>query len=254
MRAKRTIMIELGGWHIAYYMGVFHYIFTTYGVDAFTDVYFTGVSAGGQTCGYCLGTIHGCKDMKYWLDNGPKQAVLTNNYGYGRLALGCYNAGKFIFNKLNKKQKRAITKYFSALCMDCMCQPYICDNIDNAVDFGCAVAATGNVPIVASVDPWKFKGVPLWDGYINTYINKSCYVDTNTTLLFTFKNNGTHARFIDLSKWTTTYSGISSMLPSFYSQNGALDATEKLFQCGYDDAKQNENELLYQLRGIGINL
>jgi hypothetical protein len=85
-------------------MGIFHYMFTTFGTDIFKKVHFTGISSGGQTSGYCLASIHGCKDMLFWLDNGPKQTVITNNYGYGRLALGCYNSGKFFFNLLNTKQ------------------------------------------------------------------------------------------------------------------------------------------------------
>jgi hypothetical protein len=250
---KPTIMIDSGGWYISYYMGFFHYIFTTYGIDYFTYVYFTGVSAGGQTCGYCLATIHGCMDMKYWLDNGPKQAILSNNYGIGRLGLGCYNAGKFFYNQLNITQRNAITKYYSALCMDCMLQPYVCDNIDNTVDFGCAVAATGNVPIIMSAFPWKFRDVYLWDGYLNTYINNIIYIDTENILLFTFTPKGTHKNVMDLSK-LITINGMDALIPSLYTQNEAIKRADALFQIGYEHAKNNENEILHKLNEIGIKI
>ena len=250
---KPTIMIDSGGWYISYYMGMFHYIFTTYGVDPFTDVYFTGVSAGGQTSGYCLATVHGCKDMRYWLENGPKQTITSNNYGICRLGLGCYNAGKFFFNQLNMTQRNAITKYYSALCIDCMFKPYICDNIDNVVDFGCAVAGTGNVPIVMSALPLKFRDVYLWDGYLNTYINNISYRNTENTLLFTFSHRGTHKNVIDLSKWIS-FSGIDALIPSLYTQNEAIKHCETLFQTGYEHAKNNENEIIHKLRDIGIKI
>jgi hypothetical protein len=186
--------------------------------------------------------------MKYWNDNGPKQAIRDNNYGGGRLTFGLYNAGKFYFNKLNKRQRRAVAKYFSTLCIDCYGKPYMCENINNAIDFGCAMAATGNIPIIGSYVPWKYKDVYLWDGGMNA---KTCYVDTDQTLLFTFNNRGTHQRVIDLSKWVAFYP-TQSLSPSFYSQQDALDNADMLFQYGYDDAKQNETEILRHFRDIGI--
>jgi len=244
-------MIDSGGWYIAYYMGLFHYIFTTYGVDAFTDVYFTGISAGGQTCGYCVATVHGCKDMRYWLEHGPIQAISTGQYGVGRLGVGCYNAGKRFYNKLHRKQRIAIQRYYSALCTDWMLRPYLCDDIDNAVDFGCAVAATGNVPFMMSALPWKFRDAHLWDGNLNAYINNLHYAYTDNTVLFTFESLGTHAHVVDLSKWAA-YSIADSFVTSLCTQREAIQRTRTLFLVGYEHAKTHEAEIEQRLIDIGI--
>lgn len=126
MTHKYKIFIDSGAWYIAYYMGLFHYIFTEFGVDCFKHVHLEGISAGGQACGYILATIHGCKNMKYWFENGPQQIIRSNNYGNGKLTLGCYNAGLFFYKQLNKHQRKKIKKYFSCVCLDSSLNSHCC--------------------------------------------------------------------------------------------------------------------------------
>jgi hypothetical protein len=79
MYMKKIIFIDIGVFYITYYYGFFDFLFTHYGVDKFKDVYFEGVSAGGQVSASCIFTIHGYKNMKYWLKKGPKMLIHSDN-------------------------------------------------------------------------------------------------------------------------------------------------------------------------------
>ncbi len=250
------IFVDAGGWYLAYYMGVFHYIFTTFGVDCFKDVHFEGVSAGGQCIGYVLATIHGCKDMKYWLDNGPKHAISNNNYGNGRLTLGCYNAGKHFYKTLDSSQKDEIKKKYCSLSLDSSFNPFFSRNISNTTDFACAVASTGNIPIVGSFHPWKHQNNYLWDGCLNFKYNHYKNLDYNTKKVLFFsldKDNIVEQNIINinLSKWTN-FSPLKSISISFYDKETALLATDELFENGFSDAKLNHDEIYDKLCKFGI--
>jgi hypothetical protein len=41
---------------------------------------------------------------------------------------------------------------------------------------------------------------------------------------------------------------------SLYTQNEAIKKTKSLFNNGYEDAKNNETEILHELRKIGIKI
>jgi hypothetical protein len=254
---KKTykIFIDSGGWYIAYYMGLFHYIFMEFGVECFKHVYFEGVSAGGQTCGYAIATIHGCKDMKYWLNNGPKQSIYDDNYGNGRLTLGCYKAGKSLYKKLNKHQCRKIKKYYSSLCLDSSLKPYYCNNITNAKIFGCAVASTGNIPLIGSLFAWRYKNKLLWDGNLilnYDYCNKKTYNADNVLFisLDSYKF-GDDIVYLNLSSWVNKTLK-DSIFTSFLSKTDALANTDRLFNNGYNDAKCHHNEIHDKLKAFGI--
>jgi hypothetical protein len=250
------IFVDSGGWYIAYYMGVFHYIFTTFGVDIFKGAHFEGVSAGGQIIGYALATIHGCKDMKYWLDNGPKHAISNNNYGYGRLTLGCYNAGKRFYDTLGYYQRETIKQKYCSLGLDSSSlKPFYIRNVSNRLEFACAVASTGNIPIVGSFYTWRYSGKRLWDGYMNLRYNYSNNLDYNAdnVLFFSFDKHEPKKNvvYIHLSKWTN-FSIFKSVGISFYNKNDALLATDELFENGFADAKLNHDELHRKLHEFGL--
>lgn len=95
---KTKIFIDSGAWFIAY-------IFTHYDRDIFSEVYFQGVSTGRQSCGYILASIHGNKDLKYWLENGP---IITQFIEYSK-----------------------ITKYYSCLSTNAHGESFVCDKIEN---------------------------------------------------------------------------------------------------------------------------
>lgn len=250
------IFVDGGGWYLAYYMGVFHYILTTFGVDCFKDVHFEGVSAGGHCISAVIATINGCKDMKYWLDHGPKHTISNNNYGNGRLTLGCYNASKLFYDTLNHYQRKEIKRKYCSLSLDSTFSPFFSRNISNKTDFACAIASTGNVPIIGSFLPWRHLKRHLWDGCLNFNYNHYKNLDYNAKkiLVFSFFQNEfdkNHIIHVDLSKWTP-FSWCKFLGISFYDKKSALLATDELFETGFADAKLNHDELYNKLCKFGV--
>ena len=115
---KPRIFIDAGGWYLAYYMGMWEYILEEFGRESFKGVYFDGASAGGQVATTIIASIYGDKQMKFWLQTGPKLAVECDKYGIGRLTDGIQSTGFIFYNNLNETQRRAICKYVRVFCTD----------------------------------------------------------------------------------------------------------------------------------------
>jgi hypothetical protein len=253
---KHKIFIDAGGWYLAYYLGVFHYIFEEFGTTIFEDVYFEGISAGAHTSGYCLATIYGCHDNKYWLDNGPKQTVKKNKYNNALFTLGMYEAGKFFYDQLDEFQRSKIHEYFCSICIDTNRNPYKCIKITTANEFGSAVASSANIPFLGSIYAWRFRDVFLWDGYMNdTTIYDNIHTDCVNVLFITFdaKRINIHPAYVllDLSEWTD-FSILNSLLPSLYTQYMTLNRCDELFEMGYCDAKKHKDQIREKLTSFGI--
>lgn len=253
---QHKIFIDAGGWYGAYYLGMFHYMFEEFGTTIFEDVYFEGISAGSFTSGYCLATIYGCRDNRYWLELGQKRATINNNYGNSRLTFGMYQTGKLFYEQLDDIQRSKIREYYCGICMDSNLKPYRCEQINNITDYGSAVASSANIPGLGSLYAWKFRDVYLWDGYFNgNTIYDNLNNDCENILLITFdakriKPNPTYV-ILDLSEWTT-YSILNSLLPSFFPQYTTLGICDDLFEQGYNDAKLHKTQVREKLTAFGL--
>ncbi len=251
---KHKIFIDAGGWYGAYYLGMFHYIFEEFGTTIFENVYFEGISAGAFTSGYCLATIYGCHNNKYWLEHGQKQATRNNNYGNSRLTFGMYEGGKFFYEQLSEIQRSKIHEYFCSVCIDTNRKPYKCVEISTAKEYGSAVASSANIPFLGSLYAWRFRDVFLWDGYFNdaTIFDN---LDCSNVLLITFDakciNPNPAYVLLDLAEWTE-FSFFNSLLPSFYPQYTTLNKCDELFQLGYNDAKKHKDQIREKLSSFGI--
>ncbi len=253
---QHKIFIDAGGWYVAYYLGMFHYIFEEFGTTIFENVYFEGISAGSFTSGYCLATIYGCHDNRYWLELGPKLATRDNNYGNARLTFGMYKNGKLFYEHLDENQRSKVSEYYCGICMDSNLKPYRCEQIKNSIEYGSAVASSANIPGLGSLYAWKFRDVYLWDGYLNdNTIYDNLNNDCENILLITFvkkriKPNDVYV-ILDLSEWTP-FSMWNSMMPSFFPQDITLGICDELFEHGYNDAKLHKSQIRDKLTAFGL--
>ena len=248
---KTRIFIDAAGWYIAYYMGMWEYILEEFGRESFKGVYFDGVSAGGHVATHVIASIYGGKSMRTWLETGPKLAIKCDKYGIGRLSDGIHFTGHAFYNNLNENQRNAIRKYVRVFCADSFLRNHCCDKISNACEYTGAITATGNIPIIGSYKPIKFRDNYLWDGALSP--SYSTQVDSQT-LYITFTPSTTlYDNLLDLSNWVF-YTPIIALGPSFLPKELTTILCDDLFDSGYKDAQLHRGELLTKFKRIGIKL
>lgn len=243
--------MDAAGWYLAYYLGMWEYILEAFGKDAFQNVVFEGISAGGHASAYVVASVHGSQSLRHWLEYGPKWVVRQNMHSDGQFTKGQYDAGYAFHTSLNKSQRRANRKYVRAYCLTDTMELYCCEKIRTSEEHAQAASATGNVPIVSSCSPMTFRGTPLWDGAL--YRDYEGVVNTNRMLYITFSPRFVCKHILNLSDWVYI-SAFISLLPCFLPQTLSLVICDQLFDRGYSDAKSNRDELQAAFRSIGISI
>jgi hypothetical protein len=245
---KKVIFIDIGAFYIAYYYGFFNFLLTHYGIDKFKDVYFEGVSAGGQISAACVATIHGCKNMKYWFKKGPKKLVTIDKLRKQQTTQFFYELGEKAYKKTTQEQKHAIQKYLSTLSSSQDYKPYWFRNIDTQHKFASAISSTGNVPILGSLSPIVYDDCCLWDGWLCKQIGNYNYYKTNPgekKIIISWDKDipqDENTRILYLNRYFM-YSQLLSFMPFLLNSSMGSIYCDKLFENGYNDAKQNIAEI-----------
>lgn len=248
MYMKKVIFIDIGAFYITYYYGFFDFLFTHYGIEKFKDVYFEGVSAGGQISASCIFTIHGLKNMKYWFKKGPKQLVSSDSLRNQKATQFFREFSESSYKKTTQEQKDAIQKYFSTLSSSHDYEPYWFRNIDTSHKFASAISSTGNIPIVGSTSPILHDDCCLWDGYFCKKFGGYNYYKTNPgekKLIISWEKDiprVENARVLDLNKYFM-YSHFFSFLPFLLNSSMGSVYCDELYDIGYNDAQQKIAEI-----------
>lgn len=248
---KRRIFIDAGGWYLAYYLGMWDFILTEFGKDAFKGVHFDGISAGGHISAYIVSAIYGEHTLRHWLENGPKHAVRINKYGGGQFAQGLYQAGYLFHKSLNKVQRRSNKKYVRAYCITDKQELYCCEKIKTHEEHAAAASSTANIPILCGYEPTRFRDKKLWDGVF--YKQYDSDLDTKNMLYISFGPHFQCKNTLNLSNWIY-HNNFLSLGPSFLPQSMTLKICDELFECGYNHAKNNRAELVEKFNSIGIRV
>ena len=251
MAESPRIFIDAGGWYLAYYLGMWEYILADFGKEAFKGVHFDGISAGGHTAAYIVSAIYGDHTMKHCMENCPKLATRLGKYGGGKMTQGQYETGYLFHKSLDKAQKQAIHKYVCVYCITDKLELHCCDKVETSEEYACAVSASGNIPILGSYEPIRFRDIQLWDGgFYKQYGN---ILDTTNMLYLTFEPHFQCNNTLDLSKWIF-YSQLVSLIPSFFPKIASLRICDELFERGFNDAKRNRATLVAKFNAIGIGV
>jgi len=252
--------MDASGWYSPYYMGFMEFVLETYGREPFKETMFAGISGGGHAAGYSIATVHGptYKTLRHWLSRGQQFACGINSHICGWLTRGEYIAGYTYYNTCDDDgiTHHIHDKYFS-IATNMFGEMVTCDTPESADEFGRAVATTGNVPIIGSLFPIRYRGIYLWDGLcawlcggdaLRTDV-ASVYSDNSTLIItmmsekkFISRENVHAVNVRKLSIVPIPQSLIQTMAPSFISSIEAHQFCDKWFDIGYDSAKATHSQ------------